>query len=266
MKIAVSGKGGVGKTTIAALIALSLARRGYNVLAVDADPSPNLALALGVEGPEARRRLKPIALNVELIKEKTGVEPGSYGAYFRLSFRVDDIVERFSAEGPEGIRLIVMGRAERAGEGCMCPANAVLRALMRHLVVERGEAVVMDMEAGVEHLKRGTAEHVDALLVVTEPYRASLSVSGHIIALARELGIKKIYVIGNKVRTKSESESLDRLAQAWGASFVIPLPYDPLLAELSLRGEPLTRLPRNSPFLAGVESLVSYLEEELSGP
>lgn len=262
MKIAVSGKGGAGKTTISGTMARILARRGYRVLAVDADPSPNLAMVLGLDPAEASR-IRPLATNTELIREKTGAEPGLYGAYFRLTFRVDDIVERFSVPAPDGVRLIVMGRVEQAGEGCMCPANAVLRALMRHLVVERSEAVVMDMEAGVEHLKRGTAENVDALLVVAEPYAASISVAGHIVKLARQLGIGNVYLVGNMVRSPGDKALLGKLASETLTELLALIPYDPAVENASKLGLPPIDHAPSSPAVKEIERLSARLEESL---
>lgn len=262
LKIAVSGKGGVGKTTISGTIARMLARKGYKVLAVDADPSPNLAMALGVDPVEAMR-IRPLASNIRLIREKTGVEPGMYGMYFRLTFTVDDIVERFSVKAPDGVRLIVMGTVEQAGEGCMCPANAVLRSLMRHLVVERDEAVVMDMEAGVEHLKRGTAEHVEAMLVVAEPYVASFTVANHIINLSRQLGIKNIYLVGNMIRSLRDKGILEMLASRTSTDLLALIPYDPEVENASKIGVPPIDHAPSSPAIKEIGKLLEKLEESL---
>src|SRR4030065_1097913 len=160
MKIAVSGKGGVGKTLIAAGLARGFAARGLKTIAIDADSSPNLASTLGLSVEEARK-IVPISENKELVESKTGT---GYSGVYRLTFTVDDIVQEYSVRTPFDLNLVVMGTVRSMGSGCMCAANAVVRALLRHLVVERTEAVVLDMEAGVEHLGRGTGKQVDAIL------------------------------------------------------------------------------------------------------
>lgn len=262
MKIAVSGKGGVGKTTIVASIALTLAKKGYKVIAVDADPSPNLALALGIT-PEEYAKLKPIALNKDLIREKTGVEPEVYGAYFRLSFNVDDIVDRFTIIGPYNIKLLIMGKAENAGEGCMCPAHAVLRALMKHLVVEREEIIVMDMEAGVEHLKRGTTKYVDAMLVVTEPYKASITVAQHIVELSKQLEMQNIFLVGNKIKSKNEELLLLKEAERLKLEVLGFIPYDRELEQTSKLGLPITTLSPKALMITNIERLIEILKNRL---
>jgi CO dehydrogenase maturation factor len=140
------------------------------VLAIDADPAPNLALTLGISLEEAKK-IVPISENTQLIESKT--QTGIAGVY-NLSFSVEDIIDNFSVKSPYGINLLVMGTVRSAGAGCMCPANAVVRALLHHLLVKRDEAVVMDLEAGIEHMGRGTAEYVETMLIVTDPSLKSL--------------------------------------------------------------------------------------------
>ncbi|UCB60644.1 MAG: AAA family ATPase, partial [Candidatus Bathyarchaeota archaeon] len=187
MKIAVSGKGGVGKTLIAGGLAYFFARRGLKTTAIDADPSPNLALTLGLPVEKARA-IVPISENRELVESKTGT---AVSGVYRLSFAVDDIVRDFSVQTPYNVNLIVMGTVQSMGAGCTCAANAVVGALLRHMVVERDEVVLVDMEAGVEHLGRGTARHVDAMLVVADSSIKSLVISKHIHSLAKEAGIRQ---------------------------------------------------------------------------
>ncbi|MCL5038393.1 MAG: AAA family ATPase, partial [Firmicutes bacterium] len=197
LKIAISGKGGVGKTTLAALLAHLYAAEGKRVLAVDADPDANLAAALGISEEEVRQ-ITPIAKMNELIYERTGAEPGRMGQWFTLNPKVDDIPDRFSLRRA-GIRLLVMGGVDTGGAGCACPENTLLKHLLRHLVVERGDTVIVDMEAGLEHLGRGTARAVDAFIVVVEPGRRSFQTARAVAKLAADLGIKKVYAMGNKV-------------------------------------------------------------------
>ena len=172
MKLAITGKGGVGKTTLASLLARLYAAEGKAVLAIDANPDANLALALGLPPAEARR-ISPIAEMKDLIEERTGATPGSEAPFFKLNPQVDDIPERFSAK-IDGIRLLIMGTVKTGGSGCMCPESALLKNLISHLLLRESDVVIMDMDAGVEHLGRGTAQAVDALIIVVEPGRRSV--------------------------------------------------------------------------------------------
>ena len=206
MKIAVSGKGGAGKTTISAGLSLLYARMGERVTAIDADPDSNLAAVLGIP-PEARKKIIPLSQMKELIEERTGATKGTYGAYFKLNPRVDDIPERFAVES-EGVRLLVLGEVKGAGSGCYCPENVLLRALVNHLVLERKEVVILDMEAGIEHLSRGSVASVDALLAVTEPSSVSVETTKRIEKMAKDLGLKRVLAVGNKIAGPEDEDFL----------------------------------------------------------
>ena len=201
-KLAITGKGGVGKTTLSALLAYTYANDGHTVLAIDADPDANLASALGLPA-EIAEQITPIAEMDDLIHERTGARPGEYGGFFSLNPKVDDIPERFSATH-RGIKLLVLGTVGRGGGGCICPESALLKNLVRHLIIGRSEVVILDMEAGLEHLGRGTASSVDAFIVVVEPGRRSLQTAGAVRRLAADLGIHKVYVVGNKIRNEND--------------------------------------------------------------
>jgi CO dehydrogenase maturation factor len=233
MKIAVSGKGGVGKTLIAGGLARGFVERGLKTMAIDADSSPNLALTLGLSTEEARK-IVPISENTELVESKTGT---GYSGVYRLSFTVDDIVREYSVNTPFGVNLIVMGTVRSMGSGCMCAPNAVVRALLRHLIVERNEAVILDMEAGVEHIGRGTAQRVDALLVVADANLKSLEVAKHIHDLATKAGMKQIFLVGNKIMNETQKEAIKTFAERNGLSMLAFVPFDQKIVETEVRGE-----------------------------
>lgn len=235
MKIAVSGKGGTGKTFIAGSLATCFARRGYPVIAIDADPSPNLALTLGLSHEEAAR-IVPVAENEQLIKLKTGTEhPG----VFCLNFTVEDIIKDYCVPTPSGASLMVMGTVRSMGGGCTCPAHSVIKALLRHLVVEREEFVILDMEAGVEHLGRGTAEHVDTMLVVTDANQKSLEIARTICRLASGSAIRKVGLVGNRILDKRQEHSILMFAQKHKIPVLAMIPFDMGVADAGVTGEPL---------------------------
>jgi len=210
LKLAITGKGGVGKTTLSALLAHVFAERGQKVLAIDADPATGLAAACGVP-PEVAAAITPVAEMEDLIYERTGARKGEIGGFFKLNPRVDDIPERFAVSPPgiagqNGIRILSMGSVSGAGTGCLCPENSLLRSLVTHLLLRRDEVLIMDMEAGVEHLGRGTASAVDAFIVVVEPGRRSIQTAHTIHALAADLGIQRVYAVGNKVASEADED------------------------------------------------------------
>lgn len=230
-KIAVSGKGGVGKTTLSALLAHIFTDRGRSVIAIDADPAGGLAEALGIPR-EVARGITPVAEMEDLIYERTGAQPGTYGGFFSLSPRVDDIPDRFSVSH-RGVKFLQLGTIEAGGSGCICPESALLKALVTHLLLYRDELMILDMEAGVEHLGRATAQAVDALLVVLEPGRRSLTTAARVRDLASDLGIDRVYAVGNKVRNQDDWAYIQAESPVPTLGF---LSTNPELTEADMRG------------------------------
>lgn len=235
MKLAITGKGGVGKTTLTALLAQVYADMGRQVLAVDADPSPCLAGALGFPA-ELRAQLKPIAEMDALIEERTGAKPGTVGGFFTLNPRVDDIPERFSVLH-RGVRLLEMGSVELGGSGCICPEAAMLKTLFTHLLFRKDDILLLDMYAGVEHLGRATVDFVDAMLVVVEPTRRSLGTAAQIKKLANDIGLTRLYLVGNKVRNEEEAKFLE--AESPDMPLLGCLPVDLKVQEADRLGIPV---------------------------
>jgi len=228
MKIAISGKGGVGKTLLAASLSKKFVEAGYSVIAIDADPDANLASTLGFHNPET---ITPISELSDLIEERTGMRPGQSGTFFKLNPRVDDLPEDYSAK-LDGIKLMVMGRIKRGGTGCYCPEGALLQALLSHLLVYRNEVVILDMEAGIEHLARGTAKSVDKLIVVVEPGHRSIETAHTISKLAHDLDMKNITVVGNKIRNNADEEFIKSNLPDF--EFFGFIPYDQAIVEADL--------------------------------
>lgn len=208
MKIAVTGKGGVGKTTLSTVLSYLFASEGKKVISVDADPDANLASALGVPREELEK-IRPISELGELIEERTGAKPGSMGGMFKINPKVDDLPEGLGYR-IDGITLLVMGRSKAASSGCYCPENVLLRRLLKHLVVEREEVVIVDMEAGIEHMTRGTADSVDAFVVVVEPGQRSIQTAGMVKDMAKDLGVRKVYYVANKIRGSEDLDFIKR--------------------------------------------------------
>lgn len=212
MKIAITGKGGVGKTTLTSLLACHYAAQGRAVLAIDADPSPCLGPALGFAADKLLE-LTPIAEMRELIAERTGSNLGeAAGNFFKLNPRVSDLPDRFSQEH-NGIRLLLLGAVQQGGAGCICPASTLLKQLVRHVMLQRDEVVLLDLYAGVEHLGRGTAEAVDVMLVVAEPTHRSMRTVAQIRVLAADIGIENLLLVGNKASSEADRSFFEEYAQ-----------------------------------------------------
>ncbi len=230
MKLAVSGKGGVGKTTFSALLIRMLSDMGKKVLAIDADPDANLAAALGI--PDAER-ITPIAEMKEMIFERTGAQPGTIGGFFKLNPKVDDLPDSLSVK-KDNIKMMRLGSVKKGGGGCLCPESTLLKSLVMHIVLARDEVVVMDMEAGIEHLGRATAKAVDKLIVVVEPGRRSIDTAEHIRRLANEIRLNRIAVVGNKIRSPQDEEFVRKHLSDF--DILGFLPYGNELIEADLHG------------------------------
>ncbi|MDD1653968.1 MAG: P-loop NTPase [Methanomicrobiales archaeon] len=256
MKVAVSGKGGVGKTLVAGALAWSFARKGIRTIAIDADSSPNLGLTLGLS-PGQVESIIPLSEREDLIESRTRTD---YPGVYRLHFTVDDLIEAHALSTPSGPFLLVMGTVRAPGAGCACPAHAVVRNLLRSLVVERNEAVVVDMEAGVEHLGRGTAERVDAMLVVTDANLKSLQAAGRILDLARAAGIPRVMLVGNRVQGADQEESIRAFGRQRGIPVAALIPFDPAVPAAEIGG----RTPLADPGSPAVSAIAGLGEALLA--
>ncbi|MHB1389763.1 MAG: ATP-binding protein [Thermoleophilia bacterium] len=255
MKLAVTGKGGVGKTTVAGTLARILAARGLRVYAVDADPDANLASAIGIP-QELADTVAPISQMNELIRERTGAEPGAMTPVYKMNPTVDDLPESLSVES-HGVRLLRLGTVKAGGGGCICPESALLKALLTHLLITDKEVVIVDMEAGLEHLGRATARGVDAMLVVVEPGRRSVQTADSIRKLAAEIGVTNIFVVVNKV-TGADQGFCDELGRTHDV--IGCLPYSEEVRRADLDGEaPFDIAPG---YVADVESILDKLLEK----
>ena len=232
MKLAITGKGGVGKTTLTSLLAYIYTEQGRTVLAIDADPSPCLGPAMGFP-PELLKDLAPIAEMEELIYERTGAQPGTFGGYFKLNPRVDDIPDQFAVTH-RGIKMLELGAVEKGGSGCICPESVLLKQLVSHILLRRNEVVLLDMYAGVEHLGRATADSVDAMVVVVEPGGRSVATAAQIKSLAADVGVTRLFLVGNKVRAPEDRAYIE--AHSPGLPVLGHLPYTPLAQEADRNG------------------------------
>ena len=265
MKIIVAGKGGVGKTTITAALAKLLAEKGFEVLALDTDSVPNLALSLGVP-PEDAEKIVPLTENVRLIEERTGARPGEgWGLFFSLTPKVDDIVDRYGVRISDRIRLVVVGGISQGNEGCLCPAIALAKAFLSHVLLREKRIVIVDSEAGAEVFGRGLAEHFDLMIVVCEPSLRSLLIGKRLIELAKDIGVKRFVVAVNKAKDELAARNLYEQVFADENYPLFVAPYDLVLEEYESRGKSVAHLPRNSKLFLALTPLITYIEELARG-
>ncbi|MEM2893569.1 MAG: hypothetical protein QW486_05455 [Candidatus Bathyarchaeia archaeon] len=246
---------------MAATLSRLFARDGYNVLAVDADSNINLASSLGIPR-EVAERMVPLSENSRLIEERTGISPGSsYGAIFRMTPTVNDIVDKFGVAGPDGVKLLVMGTVKAADKGCMCPAHALLRVLMQHLLIQRRDIVIMDMEAGLEHLGRGTARRMDSMLVVVEPGMKSIETLRRIKRLASELEIREVLAVGNKIGGEDERRFIEDRMRELNIPVAAYIPYDQKIVDADIKGKSPLDIDERSPAILSILKLKEFLKE-----
>jgi CO dehydrogenase maturation factor len=257
MKIAITGKGGVGKTTLASLLAHLYAEEGKRVIAVDADPDANLASALGISREDAEK-IRPIADMADLIEERTGAKPGGAGGIYKLNPRVDDLPEGIGYR-LNGIILLTMGKLKAAASGCYCPENVLLRSLLKHLIVDRTEVVIVDMEAGIEHLTRGTAESVDAFIVVVEPGQRSMQTAKTVFEMADGLGVRHVFIVANKVRGP---EDLSFIKENVQGEVIGSIPFSHDIMEADMKGaSPYNYSPKT---VKEIKDLKTKIEKNLN--
>ncbi|MFA4835391.1 MAG: carbon monoxide dehydrogenase accessory protein CooC [Dehalococcoidia bacterium] len=259
LKLAISGKGGVGKTTLSSLLARIYASRGHKVIAIDANPDANFGTALGIPFSDIQK-ITPIAEMDALIEERTGAKPGTSAPFFKLNPKVDDIPDRFSVE-KNGVKLLMMGTVDTGGSGCICPESTLLKALLSHLILRRDETIILDMDAGVEHLARGTVRAVDAFIVVAEPGQRSIQTAKSVKKLAADLGVKKTYVVGNKINGPSDEQFIrENLPDFEVLGF---LSNDPKIREADFKGLSPYDLAPNA--VAEATKIVDRLEKIQGG-
>ncbi len=252
MKIAIAGKGGVGKTTISGTICRLMADEGRKVLAIDGDPNPNLSVVLGIDKDQPPQK----SLSTDIIER---VEEGE-GWSFRVKFPFDEILDTYGQEASGDISLLIVGKPEQAGTGCMCGPHTVVRELIHSaLSSENNASMVVDTEASLEHMKRGTSKHVDKMYMVLEPYYRSLEAAGRFADMARQLGIKEVSAIANKVRTDEEADAIKEYCSKIDLPIAVMVPYDESITAADLKGVSIMDYDQNSKAVKAIREFVRSL-------
>ena len=258
MRIALSGKGGTGKTTVAGVLCRLFGRDGRAVLALDADSNPNLASTLGLPF-EMAGRIRPVPGS--LGEWRTAADTGR--AYVHLTLPLDEVIKQYGVSAPDGVTLLVMGTVDHAGVGCRCNAHAAARGIMGHLMQADAPMVISDMEAGLEHLGRGTVEHADALLILIEPYYRALEAGRRMYELAAELGVPRIYAVANKIRVADEETAVRAFCEQHGLRLLAVLPFDDRARSADANGLSLLETNSDGPLARAIAGLAEALKQEL---
>ena len=259
MKIAVSGKGGVGKTLVAGILARLFAEDGFRVLAIDNDSAMNLSMTLGID-EKTKDQIVPIKEMKSMIEERTLVTGAGPGIY-NINPEVSDIPDKFKVSGPDGLQLLVLGGIEEPATGCLCPENALIRTLLYNLFVKRDEIIIVDFEAGIEHLGRGTAKGIDLMLVITEPSQKSLDLCKKIIELSQKLGVINIFLIANKITDESQKDVINQKIEDWEVPLYHSIPFDPEIGKADLEGKSPIDYNSNSKAILSIKSLYDKLKK-----
>ena len=265
MKLAVTGKGGVGKTTIAGTLARLFGRDGTKILAVDADPNFNLWTSVGVDA-NAAKSITPLLEIDELVRERTDTPLVELmGTFFRLNPKVDDLTSKYAVAGPDNVRLLVAGTVNMGGQGCMCPSASLLKSLIGHLTLEADEAFIMDMDAGIENLGRGTTRGMDLLVVVAEPGMRSLETVDRIKGLAEDIGLHRVVAVANRVMDEEDQALISEYVERREIPLIGAVPYDKNLKRADMQSRaPLDFCPESAALKAIAEvkdSIFDYINE-----
>ncbi len=233
------------------------------VLAVDADPTPTLASTIGIP-PEVAKQIVPLTENDELVQERTGMDKGTYGGMFKLNPRVSDLAEKYGVPGPDNVTLLVAGTVTIGGAGCMCPAGALLKALIRHLIVGSDEAFVMDLEAGIENLGRGTSRGMDALIIVVEPGQTSINTVARIKKLAHDISVDTVFAVGNKVMDENEQTAIESTLKELDVPLLTIIPFDKAIRHANIKGQAPIDYAPDSPAIQSIKTMIPDLRNRLS--
>jgi CO dehydrogenase maturation factor len=264
MKIAVTGKGGVGKTTIAGTLARLLGRDGFKILAIDADPNYNLWSAIGISRDQANS-IVPLLENEDLVREKTEMKwVEILDNFFQVNPRVDDLASKYSIPGPDNVSLLVAGTVNMGGQGCMCPSAALLKALISYLNLESDEAFIMDMDAGIENLGRGTTKGMDLLLSVVEPGRRSLDTIERVKRLAEDIGLDRVFAIGNKIMNADDETFVTDIIRSQGIPLLGMVPHDEKIREADRLSLAPIDVDETSPAIQAIRIIKDEVKKRLN--
>lgn len=251
MKIAIAGKGGVGKTTISGTLCRVLGKTGKSVLAIDGDPNPNLSIVLGVKDSQL-----PPALSTDVL-ERVEDDDGTRRIILKTPF--DEMLHTYGLQAPDNVTLLTVGLPEHAGAGCMCGSHTTVREIIHAALSEGDNITVLDMEASMEHMKRGTSKYVDTMFTVVEPYYRSLEAAARFAKLARELGVKNVRAIANKVRTEEEKEAITQFCASHSLPVEIFIPYDDNVSKADLTGAAVIDNNPDTQLVASLKKLVDQI-------